>query len=264
MRLGRFAGKDGVWLVRVEEHAVHPPPNVGLPGRPLPAPRPRTSGHLLAPVRPSKIVCVGRNYTAHAEELGHAVPDRPLLFLKPPSAVIGPGAPILLPPDSAQVEHEAELGVVIGRRCRHLDPVDAMDAVLGFTCVNDVTARDLQRADGQFARGKGFDTFCPVGPWIDTDLDPADLRVTCRVGDTVRQDGRTSLMMFDLPTLLATISRVMTLEVGDLIATGTPAGVGPLTDGDTVVVEIEGLGALRNPVRTDAGVPDRPRPIAQR
>ncbi len=266
MRLGRWQAADGVWQVEIDAAgATALPPRVTLPGsdEPLPSARPLDSGRLLAPVRPGKIVCIGRNYRAHAAELGNTVPVRPLLFHKPASAVIGPGETILLPPDSDRVEHEAELGVVIGRRARHLDPADALHAVLGFTCLNDVTARDLQRSDKQFARGKGFDTFCPLGPWIETEFDPTDVRVSCTVGDEVRQDGRTGLMVFDVPTLLATISRVMTLEPGDVIATGTPAGVGPLTDGDVVQVRIEGIGVLRNPVRRDLSVPDRAPPIAQ-
>lgn len=265
MRVGRFAAADGTFFVTVDSEGgrVRPAPELPWAGPTLPFPRPIHTGRLLAPVLPGKVVCIGRNYRAHAEELGNTVPARPLIFLKPPSAVIGPGEPILLPPDSERVEHEGELGVVIGRRARHLDPADALDAVFGFTCVNDVTARDLQRADKQFARGKGFDTFCPIGPWIETELDPRDVRVTCRVGDALRQDGRTALMVFDVPTLLATISRVMTLEPGDVIATGTPAGVGPLTAGDDVTVEIEGIGALTNPVRADRDVPERPPPISQ-
>jgi 2-keto-4-pentenoate hydratase/2-oxohepta-3-ene-1,7-dioic acid hydratase in catechol pathway len=266
VRLGRFEAVDGVWQVEIDPTGgTVLPPRRSLPGSdpPLPTARPLTSGRLLAPVRPGKIVCIGRNYRAHAAELGNTVPSRPLLFHKPASAVIGPGATIQLPPDSDRVEHEAELGVVIGRRARHLALADALDAVLGFTCLNDVTARDLQRSDKQFARGKGFDTFCPLGPWIETEFDPADVRVSCTVGDEVRQDGRTGLMVFDVATLLATISRVMTLEPGDVIATGTPAGVGPLTDGDVVRVQIEGLGVLENLVRRDSDVPDRAPPIAQ-
>jgi 2-keto-4-pentenoate hydratase/2-oxohepta-3-ene-1,7-dioic acid hydratase in catechol pathway len=219
---------------------------------PLEAPVSAAEARLLAPVVPSKIVCVGRNYAAHAAELGHDVPPRPLIFLKPPSAVIGPGDAICLPPDSEQVEHEAELAVVIGRRCRHVAAADAGSVILGFTCLNDVTARDLQRADVQFARGKGFDTFCPVGPWIETELDWRDLAVACSVERggrrQERQRGRTAQMMFDVATIVATVSRIMTLEPGDVLATGTPAGVGPLLPGDLVSVEVEGIGTLTNPV----------------
>jgi len=223
---------------------------------------------LLAPVVPGKIVAIGRNYAAHAAELGNSVPSRPLIFLKAPSSVIGPADPILLPPDSQRVEHEAELAVVISRVCRHVRPSDAFSVIGGYTVLNDVTARDLQRADGQFARGKGFDSFCPIGPWVETQLDPSDLRVSCEVwspaGDhELRQDGRTTQMVFDVATLVATASRVMTLHPGDVIATGTPEGVGPLCEGDEVGVSVEGIGMLKNPVRCEAGVPAMPAPIAQ-
>jgi 2-keto-4-pentenoate hydratase/2-oxohepta-3-ene-1,7-dioic acid hydratase in catechol pathway len=205
---------------------------------------------LLPPVTPSKIVCVGRNYREHAAELGNAMPSEPLLFLKAPSAIVGDGDAVELPEVSERVEHEGELGLVIGRRCGRLAAdEDPLAYVLGFTCLNDVTARDLQRKDVQFTRGKSFDTFCPVGPFIVTGLDPADLSVETRVNGEVRQSGRTSAMAFPVPYLIRYISHAMTLEPGDLIATGTPAGVGPLRDGDTVEVEVEGVGVLRNPVR---------------
>jgi 2-keto-4-pentenoate hydratase/2-oxohepta-3-ene-1,7-dioic acid hydratase in catechol pathway len=205
---------------------------------------------LLPPVTPSKIVCVGRNYREHAAELGNPMPSEPLLFLKAPSTIVGDGEAIELPELSQRVEHEGELAVVIGRRCRRLAPdEDPLSYVLGYTCLNDVTARDLQRKDVQFTRGKSFDTFCPVGPHIETDLDPLDAQVTTRVNGHVRQQGRTSAMAFPVPYLIRYISHVMTLVPGDLIATGTPAGVGPLADGDTVEVEVEGVGLLRNPVR---------------
>jgi 2-keto-4-pentenoate hydratase/2-oxohepta-3-ene-1,7-dioic acid hydratase in catechol pathway len=209
-----------------------------------------SEAQLLPPVSPSKVVCVGRNYREHAAELGNAMPSEPLLFLKAPSAIVGDGDAIELPEVSERVEHEGELGLVIGRRCRRLsDAEDPLAYVLGFTCVNDVTARDLQRKDVQFTRGKSFDTFCPVGPFVVTGLDPADLSVETRVNGEVRQSGRTSAMAFPVPFLLRYISHAMTLEPGDVIATGTPAGVGPLRDGDTVEVEVEGVGVLRNPVR---------------
>ncbi len=205
---------------------------------------------LLAPVAPSKVVCIGRNYAAHAAELGNEVPPEPLIFLKPPSAIIGPDATIELPTLSEQVEHEAELVLVIGKRCRHLSEAEALEAVLGFTCGNDVTARDLQGRDGQWSRAKGFDTFCPLGPWIVTpdELDPSRAMVRCRVNGEVRQEGSTEQLIFSLRRLLRDISAVMTLEAGDVIMTGTPAGVGPLRAGDTVEVEVEGIGVLRNPV----------------
>lgn len=205
---------------------------------------------LVAPVTPSKIVCVGRNYREHAAELGNPMPTEPLLFLKPPSAVIGPGETIELPPVSERVEHEGELAVVIGRKARRInDHEDPLAYVLGYTCLNDVTARDIQRRDVQFTRGKSFDTFCPVGPHVVTGLDPRDLSVETRVNGETRQSGRTSAMAFPVDSLVRYISHVMTLEPGDVIATGTPAGVGPLRDGDTVEVEVEGVGALRNSVR---------------
>ena len=204
---------------------------------------------MLAPCDPSKIVCVGRNYAAHAAELGNEMPKEPLIFLKPPSAVIGPDQPIMLPPSSNRVEHEGELGVVIGKKCSHLsDDADPLAYVLGYTCLNDVTARDLQKTDVQFTRAKGFDTFCPVGPCIETLLDPRDVLVECRVNAQTRQSGSTALMAFPVAFLIRWISRVMTLLPGDLIATGTPAGVGPLVANDTVEVSVAGVGVLRNPV----------------
>ena len=217
---------------------------------------PRTVGEipisevtLVAPVAPSKIVCVGRNYREHAAELGNKMPDEPLLFLKAPSAVIASGDSIELPRESRQVEHEGELGVVIGRRARKIaDSEDPLSYVLGYTCVNDVTARDLQRKDVQFTRGKSFDTFCPVGPFIISELDPLNLGVQTRVNGSLKQTGRTSEMAFSVPFLIRYIANVMTLYPGDLIATGTPAGVSPMKDGDVVEVEVEGIGVLRNPV----------------
>jgi 2-keto-4-pentenoate hydratase/2-oxohepta-3-ene-1,7-dioic acid hydratase in catechol pathway len=205
---------------------------------------------LLAPVAPQKIVCVGRNYREHAAELGNPMPAEPLLFLKAPSALVGDGEAIELPRLSQRVEHEGELAVVIGRRCRRLsDAENPLQYVLGYTCLNDVTARDLQRRDVQFTRAKSFDTFCPVGPFVVAGLDPLDLRVETRVNGEVRQHGRTSMMAFSVPFLIRYVSHCMTLEPGDVISTGTPAGVGPLSDGDTVEVEVEGVGTLRNPVR---------------
>jgi 2-keto-4-pentenoate hydratase/2-oxohepta-3-ene-1,7-dioic acid hydratase in catechol pathway len=204
---------------------------------------------LVAPVIPrSKVVGVGRNYAEHAAELGNEVPAEPLLFLKPNTSVIGPGEPIVLPHQSHEVHHEAELAVVIGRVCREVPRERVADVVLGYTCGNDVSARDLQKRDGQWARAKGFDSFCPLGPWIETDLDPADLAVTCTVGDEVRQNGRTSQMVHDVAALVSYISETFTLLPGDVILTGTPAGVGPLRDGDEVTVTVEGIGALTNRV----------------
>ena len=204
---------------------------------------------LLAPVAPSKVVCVGRNYREHAAELGNKMPDEPLLFLKPPSSVISSGDRVELPPQSQQVEHEGELGVVIGRTARKLSEVDdALSYVFGYTCINDVTARDLQRKDIQFTRGKSFDTFCPVGPWIVTDLDPANATVTTRVNGQVKQNGNTADMAFPVSFLIRYISGIMTLYPGDLIATGTPAGVSRMKHGDVVEVEVGGIGVLRNSI----------------
>ena len=207
------------------------------------------SVHLLPPVLPSKIICVGRNYVAHAKEHDAEVPEVPLLFLKPPSTLIGPGDAIQMPPQSQQVEHEAELAVVIGRRGRWIPPDQALEHVLGYTIGNDVTARDLQRRDGQWTRSKGFDTFCPLGPWVSTDVDPADVVVMCKVNGQVRQMSSTRELRFSVPQLIAFITSVMTLEPGDVILTGTPAGVGPLNAGDQVEVEIEGIGTLVNTVK---------------
>ncbi|PWU44597.1 2-hydroxyhepta-2,4-diene-1,7-dioate isomerase [Micromonospora globispora] len=209
---------------------------------------------LLSPILPSKVVCVGRNYAEHAAEHGSEVPKEPLLFLKPSTSVIGPRDAIRLPIFSKQVEHEAELAVVIGAPgARRADRAAAERAIFGYTCANDVTARDLQRSDGQWTRAKGFDSFCPIGPWITTGLDVSDLEIRCEVGRNpeemeVRQLGRTKDMVFDVPALVSYISHVMTLLPGDVVLTGTPAGVSPLTDGDTVTVRIEGIGELSNPV----------------
>jgi 2-keto-4-pentenoate hydratase/2-oxohepta-3-ene-1,7-dioic acid hydratase in catechol pathway len=212
---------------------------------------PQESVTLLSPVTPSKIICVGRNYVAHAKEHEAEVPDVPLLFLKPPSAVIGPEEKILLPPQSEQVEHEAELVVVIRKRGRWIQLEDALDHVLGYTVGNDVTARDLQWRDNQWARAKGFDTFCPLGPWIETDFDPADAMITCYVNGEMRQMASTRDMVFSVRQLIAFASTVMTLEPGDILMTGTPAGVGPLEAGDVVEAKIEGIGTLRNPVAVE-------------
>ena len=212
---------------------------------------PLERARLLAPLLPGKIICVGRNYVEHAKEHNAEVPEVPLLFLKPPSSVIGPEQPILLPPQSQQVEHEAELVVVIGKRGRWIDPRQASDYILGYTIGNDVTARDLQRRDGQWTRGKGFDTFCPLGPWIETNLDPTDLMITCHVNGEMRQMGSTHDMVFHIEQLIAFASSVMTLDPGDVLMTGTPAGVSPLRAGDVVAVTIDNLGTLRNPVASE-------------
>ena len=200
--------------------------------------------------RPSKIVCVGRNYLEHARELGNDVPERPLIFLKPPSSLVTDGEAIVLPPESRQVEHEGEIALVIGRRARHVAEAEAWDFVAGIAPLNDVTARDLQKPDGQWTRAKGFDSFCPLGTAVPLDgLDRDRLEVVCRVNGEVRQHGRVGEMAFSIPRLIAYISGVMTLEPGDVIATGTPAGVGPLRPGDVVEVEIPGAGSISNPVK---------------
>jgi 2-keto-4-pentenoate hydratase/2-oxohepta-3-ene-1,7-dioic acid hydratase in catechol pathway len=206
---------------------------------------------LLAPSEPTKILCVGRNYVEHAKELGNEVPKIPLIFMKPPSSVISNGETIILPPQSAQVEHEGELVVVIGKRGRHITTENSKKHILGYTVGNDVTARDLQNSDSQWTRAKGFDTFCPFGPWIDTEFDPADSVVTCRVNGQMRQMASTRDMVFNVGVLISYISSVMTLESGDLIFTGTPSGVGQLKDGDEVSVEIEGLGEIKNKVKSE-------------
>jgi 2-keto-4-pentenoate hydratase/2-oxohepta-3-ene-1,7-dioic acid hydratase in catechol pathway len=205
---------------------------------------------LLAPVRPSKIVCVGRNYREHAAELGHEVPKEPLLFFKPPSALNHPGGTIVRPRVSQRTDYEGELGVVIGRRCsKLLDAADVRPYILGYTAVNDFTARDLQKTDGQWARAKGFDTFCPVGPLVTNEIDPwAGVGVQTRVNGELKQDGNTRSLIFSLDIVIRYISNIMTLEPGDLIATGTPEGVGPVVAGDMVEITVEGVGTLRNTI----------------
>lgn len=209
---------------------------------------------LLPPVLPGKIICVGRNYAEHAREHNAEVPDVPLLFLKPPSSLLAPGGVILLPPQSQRVEHEAELAIVIGKRGRWITAERAAEYIFGYTIANDVTARDLQRRDGQWTRAKGFDTFCPVGPWVDTDFDPTDVPIICKINDEIRQMGATRDMVFGIPQLVAFASSVMTLDPGDLILTGTPAGVSQLLPGDRVQIEIGNLGILHNTVATDSSV----------
>jgi 2-keto-4-pentenoate hydratase/2-oxohepta-3-ene-1,7-dioic acid hydratase in catechol pathway len=258
VRIARFAHSNGMSFGVVEGE-----PDAGLEGLTVaeieghPFGQLRFTGQrwalpdvrLLSPILPSKVVCVGRNYPEHAAEHGSQPPREPMLFLKPSTAVIGPQDAIRLPPQSKQVEHEAELAVVIGPPgARRADQAAARQAIFGWTCANDVTARDLQRADGQWTRGKGFDSFCPLGPWIVTGDELGDREVRCEVNEEVRQLGRTSEMVFDPVTLVSYISHVMTLLPGDVVLTGTPAGVAPLTAGDTVVVRVEGVGELVNPV----------------
>ena len=210
---------------------------------------PFEEAHLLAPVFPTKVVAVGKNYAEHAEEMGSDVPENPIIFIKPATAVVGPGVPVVYPPDSANVHHEAELAVVIGAIARNVKAEDVQSVILGYTAANDVTARDLQRHDGQWTRGKGFDTFCPLGPAVETELDPLEgLSIQCRVNGEIRQSGSTADMVFGVAELLEFISRVMTLLPGDVVLTGTPSGVGPVVPGDRIEVEIEGIGILSNPV----------------
>ena len=254
MKLLRYAGPDGPAFGMLEEQTVYT--LEGDPFDPATWARGRAVGPLktvtlLAPCTPSKIIAMGRNYAAHAAEFGHAPPDEPLLFFKPPSAVIGPGAPIVLPPQSARVEHEAELCLVIGRRCRNVPLAEAWGYVLGVTCGNDVTARDVQRREKQWARSKGFDTSAPLGPWIVTGLPVAqvsNLSITCQVNNRTRQRGHSGDMIFGPAALVSAIAETITLQPGDVVMTGTPAGVGPLVAGDEVTVTIEQVGTLSNPV----------------
>jgi 2-keto-4-pentenoate hydratase/2-oxohepta-3-ene-1,7-dioic acid hydratase in catechol pathway len=236
-------GEDPADLV-VAVATAHPFAPLQLTGETLPL----SSVKLLAPVLPSKVVCIGKNYADHAAEMGGPPPENPVVFLKPSTSVIGPGDAIALPRNSTRVDHEAELGIVIGRLCREVPRERALDVVLGYTCGNDVTARDHQQADGQWTRGKSHDTFCPLGPWVETELPVADVAVRCAVDGELRQDGRTSALIHDIPAIIEWVSAFMTLLPGDVILTGTPAGVGPLTAGSTVSVSVEGLGTLTNPV----------------
>jgi 2-keto-4-pentenoate hydratase/2-oxohepta-3-ene-1,7-dioic acid hydratase in catechol pathway len=212
-------------------------------------------GRYTIDLQPTKIVCIGRNYGAHAAELGNKVPDEPILFLKPPSAMVSSGEPIVRPRGYARVDHEGELAVVIGRRARRVEAARALDYVLGLSCLNDVSVRDLQNKDGQWTRAKGFDSFCPFGPVIRAGLDPRDLRVVTRVNGTIKQDGRTSDLIFPVAFLVEFITRYMTLEPGDIISTGTPEGVSNMVPGDVVEVEIEGVGTLSNPVVDEEAAP---------
>ena len=263
MLICRFAAGEDIWYGAVdglddndditEESIVAP-----IEGHPFVDIRPEGSVlkladvRLLAPVLPSKVVCVGKNYRDHAAEMGGEAPEEPLLFLKPSTSVIGSGDPIDLPWQSEQVEHEGELAVVIGRMCKDV-PVDRVnDVIFGYTIANEVTARDLQKSDGQWTRAKGFDTFCPIGPWIQTELNPADADITVTVNGDQRQHSGIDAMVHDVPALVAYVSSCMTLLPGDVILTGTPAGVGPLVAGDSVSVGITGIGTLTNPVRSAA------------
>lgn len=234
--------EDGLVTRLTQAPWLHVEPAQGA--RPIPL----AEVELLAPTLASKIVCVGQNYRKHAAEMGKPVPEEPLMFLKPPSALNAHRRPIVLPPASQEVHHESELAIVIGRRLKNASESEARAAFFALTCFNDVTARDIQRREVQHTRGKGYDTFACAGPWMVAGLSPDDLRIQCRVNGAVRQDGRTSDMIFPPARLVSFMSQVMTLEPGDLIVTGTPAGVGPLREGDRVEVEIEGIGILENPV----------------
>jgi 2-keto-4-pentenoate hydratase/2-oxohepta-3-ene-1,7-dioic acid hydratase in catechol pathway len=255
MRLVRFSEKDSFRYGILKEGLVH-----RLAGDPFTSfavngsydpdgyTVPLSEVKLLSPSLPSKIICLGVNYRPHAQEMNSALPSAPLIFLKPPTAVIGPDEPVILPRDWIQVDYEGELGIVIGKKAKYLSEKEARTCILGYTCFNDVTERHFQKVDGQWTRGKGFDTFAPCGPWIETDVEPDDLKLETFVNGELRQSARTSELIFGISTLVSFISGVMTLLPGDIIATGTPAGVGPLKPGDTVEIKIENIGTLRNPV----------------
>jgi 2-keto-4-pentenoate hydratase/2-oxohepta-3-ene-1,7-dioic acid hydratase in catechol pathway len=246
MKLVRFSAEGKTFAARIDGDVLRE-----IPGTQLPKEFALEEVKLLAPCEPSKIVAVGLNYVDHAKEVHLPLPDEPLLFLKPSSSVVGPGDPILLPKQSARVDYEAELAVVIGRTAAKVSKKDAKEFIRGYTCLNDVTARDLQKRDGQWTRAKSFDTFCPLGPWIETDLDPSDLRIELLLNKESKQDSRTSNLIFDPFHLVEFISGIMTLYPGDVIATGTTSGIGPVKAGDTVEVRIEGIGALINPVEIE-------------
>ena len=254
MKVCHFAHKNSVYWGWVENRRISPLVNFENPfksntQRELAEHINFEDVKLLPPTKPSKIVCVGRNYAEHAAELGNEIPKEPLLFLKAPSSVITEGEVIIIPQQSNQIEHEGELAVVIGRICKNIpDYLNPLEYVFGYTCLNDVTARDLQRKDVQFTRAKSFDTFCPIGGIVETDLDISDIRVQTRINGEIRQDGRTSQMVFDVPFLIRYISKQMSLNAGDIIATGTPSGVSKLNPGDLCEIEIEGIGILRNSV----------------
>lgn len=253
MRLGRVASPDGVAFVSLDgegdatvakEIAEHPFGTPTFTGRSWPL----ADVRLLAPILASKVICIGKNYAAHAAEMGSEAPADPVIFLKPNTSIIGPEVPIVRPPSSERVDYEGELAIVIGRPCKDVAAAKAGEVILGYTVANDVTARDQQKADGQWTRGKGYDTFCPLGPWIDTDFDPSDVEITTELDGEIKQRSRTSLMLHDIGTIVEWISRVMTLLPGDVILTGTPEGIGPMVAGQRVSVSVAGLGTLSNPV----------------
>lgn len=254
MLLVRYESQEGARFGALEGDRITPLEGEFPALSPAPRARPVALGRarLLAPIVPSKIVAVGLNYRDHARELGLEPPTEPLLFMKPPSAVIGPGGKILRPPETESLHYEGELAILIGKRARRVKPAEALRHVLGYTCFNDVTARDLQRRDVQFTRAKSFDTFAPLGPAIATGLDPSDLALTTRLNGEIRQRSRTSNLIFKCDYLVSYVSGVMTLEPGDVIATGTPSGVGAMNVGDVVEVEIERIGCLVNTVVAEA------------
>ncbi len=255
MRIARFIWHNGIRQGVVQGDAVHalsgnpfgPDGSAGLRVGSVVAPL--AAVQLLAPCAPAKVFLVGRNYGEHIKEMANEVPPEPMISQKPITSVIGPGAAIVHPARlSRDVQYEGELAAVIGRTCHRVAEAGALDYVLGYTCANDVTARDLQHRDGQWVRAKGFDTFCPLGPWLETELDPSNLRVTTRLNGAIKQDARTDTMLFSVARVISHVSQFATLVPGDVILTGTPGGVGPMTPGDTVEVEIEGIGTLRNPI----------------
>ncbi len=247
MRIGRFSLKGQPFYGLIEGERIKvlrgfPWPKIELTGEEIPL----SQARLLAPCKPTKIIALGLNYRDHARELKMPLPEEPLLFLKPPSAVIGPEEKIILPPQSKRVDYEAELAIVIGKKAKNVSIETALDYVLGYTCFNDVTARDLQQKDGQWTRAKGFDTFAPIGPWIETELDPGDLKVEAFLNGERRQSSSTKELVFSVPEIISYVSHIMTLFPGDVIATGTPPGIGPLQPGDLIEVRIEGIGDLKN------------------
>ncbi|MBT0565442.1 fumarylacetoacetate hydrolase family protein [Williamsia sp. CHRR-6] len=253
MRLGRIASPDGVAFVAIEgdgdsavarEIAEHPFGTPTFTGRQWSL----SDVRLLAPILASKVVCIGKNYEAHAAEMGGAAPDDPVIFIKPNTSIIGPRVPIMRPPNSSRVDYEGELAIVIGRPCKDVAAADAASVILGYTVANDVTARDQQQVDGQWTRAKGYDTFCPLGPWIETELDPSDLQIRTELDGVVKQQSRTGLLVHDVGAIVEWISAIMTLLPGDVILTGTPEGIGPMTAGQEVSVTVEGIGTLVNPV----------------
>ena len=247
MRLVRFLARTKpAWGVVNGDELLELDGDFFTPFKTLKADHVFSQVRLLPPCNPSKVVAVGLNYRDHAHELGHAVPEEPVIFLKPATTIIGPGESVIYPAASSRVDYEAELGVVVKDRTRNISPEEAPDHILGYTCANDVTARDLQKKDGQWTRAKSFDTFCPVGPWIETDLDPGDLLIQSYLNGERRQSSRTSQLIFNVHELVSFISGIMTLEPGDLIITGTPAGIGPMKPGDEIEVRIEGIGSLKN------------------